>query len=175
MENHPPFDLLIQRYGTEIYAYLCRQLYDSTDAEDCFQDVFLRAFNAYPRLKAPANHRAWLYRIATNTASTFKKRRGRLAFKTEDLHPEIIQDGPTTAELVDRRLAFSKVIGAVERLPKKQRAALILRKYQGLSYEEIAQALTCSSDSARSNVYQALKKLRAELAPLENPPEGDDR
>lgn len=168
MEQKPAFDDLIERHGPEIFAYLWRQLYNYDDAEDCFQDVFLRAFRAYARLKPPAKYRAWLYKIATNTANTFKLRRERFASRTANLDPEIPQDGPTTADLIDRRLSLSSILEAVEKLPDKQRAALLLRKYQGLAYTEIGQALGCTSESARANVYQALRKLRAELKPREN-------
>jgi RNA polymerase sigma-70 factor (ECF subfamily) len=174
MDNKPVFDLLIKRHGQEIFNYLWRLLYDYADAEDCFQDVFIRAFRAYPRLTATANYRAWLYRIATNTANTFRKRRNRLSQQITDLNPEVLQDGPDTAELVDRRLAFSNVLQAVDKLPEKQRAALLLRKYQELSYTEIASTLACSNESARANVYQALKKLRGELIPPEDRFEGDN-
>ena len=175
MELKPAFDNLIERHGPEIFSYLWRQLYDNADAEDCFQDVFLRAFRAYPRLKRPANYRAWLYKIATNTANTYKLKRKRTAMRTANLDPELLQDGPTTVDIVNRRLIFTSTLEAVERLPEKQRAALLLRKYQGLAYAEIGQALGCSPDSARANVYQALKKLRAELRPLDINLEGDER
>ncbi len=175
MEQKPAFDKLIERHGPEILSYLWRQLYDTADSEDCFQDVFLRAFRAYPRLKPPANYRAWLYKIATNTANTFRLRRERLATRTANLDPELLQDGPTTADIVNRRLILTTTLEAVKKLPEKQRAALLLRKYQGLAYAEIGTALGCSSDSARANVYQALKKLRAELKPLENNLEGDEQ
>ena len=175
MDNKPTFDMLIEKHGKEIYSYLWRLLYDPADADDCFQDVFLRAFTAYPRLKATSNYRAWLYRIAINTSNTFRRRRGRLAGRTTDLDPEIHSNGQSPADLVDQALSLARVRKAVDNLPKKQRAALLLRKYQRLSYTEIANALSCSTESARSNVYQALKKLRRELVPLEDTPVGDDR
>ncbi len=172
MSDKPEFDQLIERHGEEIFAYLWRLLRFTADAEDCFQETFFKGFKAFPRLQPPANYRAWLYRIATNTANSFLARQARLAKVTADLNLEILSDGPATAEIVDQRIALARVYAAVEKLPPKQRAALILRKYQGLSYNEIGESLATSTDSARAHVYQALKKLRAELAPHQNDTEG---
>jgi RNA polymerase sigma-70 factor (ECF subfamily) len=161
LNSHPGFEMLIERHGAEIFAYLWRMVGNSADAEDCLQDTFLRAFRAYPRLDARGEHRAWLYKIATNVARTYLRRRKRLAMHTVDLDPECLQGSLSPGEEVDRRQRLAAVTTAVGELPYKQRAALILRKYQGLSYAAIASTLGGTESSARANVYQALKKLRA--------------
>jgi RNA polymerase sigma-70 factor, ECF subfamily len=127
------------------------------------QETYLRAYKAYERLDGHTNHTAWLYRIATNTARTYQRRRARAASRTAELDPERTPGGEGPPELAERRQALAAVATAVEALPYQQRAALILRKYQGLGYAEIAAALDCSEAAARANVYQGLKKLRAEL------------
>jgi len=130
------------------------------EAEDCLQETYLRAYRAYPRLRSAANLRAWLYRIATNVARTHARRLARTAARTADLDPDMRQSGPSVANAFDDRQRLAQLALAIEALPHKQRAALIMRKYQGLDYASIAQALGSSEEAARANVYQALRKLR---------------
>lgn len=162
-QPHRPFDQLVERYRPELLAYLIRLLGNSHDAEDVCQDAFLRAYRAFDRLEANSNTRAWLYRIMTNTALNFIKRRRQAIARAVDIDPESLSsrtDGDT-----ERRERFQQITQAVEALPPKQRAALMQRQFQGLSYEDIAEALGCSAESARANVYQAIKKLRSALTP----------
>jgi RNA polymerase sigma-70 factor (ECF subfamily) len=159
----PDFEVLVERHSGEIFAYVWRMLRDTVDAEDCLQETFLRAFRSYGRVRAGTNYRAWLYKIATNTARSQWKRRSRSETHTIDLDPELQADGMSVADRVERKALLEAVTRAVEELPDQQRAALIMRKYQELSYTEIAAALECSEASARANVYQAVKKLQASL------------
>jgi RNA polymerase sigma-70 factor (ECF subfamily) len=151
------FNLLVEKHNREIYAYLWRMLRDPLDAEDALQESFLRAFRGFPYLKNEDNLRAWFYKIATNVAYTYLKQRtlheNRTA-KLDEASSPAFQPNPDQAEIMEA------VRIAVESLPQKQRAALVLRNYQGFEYTEIAQILKCSEDTARANVYQALKKLR---------------
>jgi RNA polymerase sigma-70 factor (ECF subfamily) len=115
-------------------------------------------------VKTGSNYRAWLYKIATNTARTHVKQRGRISARTLDLDPELRSDRATPLDRVVRRETIEAVTRAVETLPHQQRAALIMRQYQELGYGDIAAALDCTEEAARANVYQALKKLRAHFA-----------
>jgi RNA polymerase sigma-70 factor (ECF subfamily) len=142
-------------------------LHDTADAEDCLQETFLRAFRAYARVRAGTNYRAWLYKIATNTARSHFKRRKRSETHTTDLDPDLQADELSLADRVERQALLVAVAQAVEELPQHQRAALIMRKYQELGYAEIGLALNCGQAAARANVYQALKKLRAQLVETE--------
>jgi len=161
------FDALVNAHSAAIFAYLWRLLRDHADAEDCLQDTFLRAYRAYGRLGQAANGRghtnprAWLYRIATNVARTRLKQRGREAVRTAALDPELVAAGPGPAEQASQDNLLAAVAAAVDALPHHQRAALILRQYQGLGYDQVAAVLQCSSEAARANVYQAMKKLKA--------------
>jgi RNA polymerase sigma-70 factor (ECF subfamily) len=157
----PDFESLVNTHSAAIFAYLWRMLRDSADAEDCLQDTFLRAYRAYGRLDGHSSPQAWLYRIATNTARTRLKQRTREAVRTAALDPDLVAASPNPAEQADRRLLLEAVAQAVEALPRQQRAALILRKYQDLSYATIASALECSEAAARANVYQAQKRIKA--------------
>jgi RNA polymerase sigma-70 factor (ECF subfamily) len=162
------FEVLVDKHSAEIFAYIWRMLRDTPDAEDCLQETFLRAYRAYARLPIDANHRAWLYKIATNTARTQLKRRVRDQQRMIDLDPDLPSaDHSSPLDRVAQREQLALIGQAVEALPYQQRAALIMKKYQELSYEAIASALNCSEDAARANVYQALKKLRAQLSAAE--------
>ncbi len=158
------FEALVEAHSGEIFAYLWRMLRDTADAEDCLQETFLRAYRSFSRVKAGSNYRAWLYKIATNTAHTHAKQRGRINARTIDLDPDLKSDRSSPLEHVERRETIEQVTRAVEALPHQQRAALIMRQYQELGYDDIAAALDCTEEAARANVYQALKKLRAQFA-----------
>jgi RNA polymerase sigma-70 factor (ECF subfamily) len=155
------FDSVVELYGGEIYAYLWRLLDGRSDAEDCLQEVYLRAFRAFDRLNQEANVRAWLYRIATNTAISFRKKRSRVESQELSLVYDLVSPEPSPDEHLERKERLRMLVKAVNDLPSRQRSALILRKYQELSYAEISEVLGCSQEAARANVYQAMKKLRS--------------
>jgi len=158
----PDFEALVEQHSGELCAYLWRLTGDEADARDCLQDTFLRAYRAYDRLQDFSNLRAWLYKIATNTARTHHARYHRR--QAEPLHDPIASNEKAVDLQVMERTQLAAVKQAVMELPVRQRAALMMRKYQELGYAEIAAALDCSEDSARANVYQALKKLRQQFA-----------
>lgn len=164
--SHPDFETLVSAHSAEIFAYLWRMTRDEADAQDCLQEAFLRAYRAYDRLDGRAQHRAWLYRIATNVALTHLKHHGREAARRAPLFPDLPDAAPSPGEAAIRRETLTAIASAVERLPEQQRAALILRKYQAVSYAEIGEMLGCSAEAARANVYQAMKRLRHELGEL---------
>jgi RNA polymerase sigma-70 factor (ECF subfamily) len=163
--NKPDFEALVDRHSSELYGYLWRFTGDEADASDCLQDTYLRAYRAYDRLQDFRNLRAWLYKIATNSARSLYARNHRR--QTEPLDEPMASKEKAVDVLVLERTQLAEVKEAVMKLPDRQRAALMLRKYQELEYSEIAVALDCSEDSARANVYQALKKLREQFAEVE--------
>ena len=151
------FDALVERYRPEIFGYLRRLLGSTDDAEDVCQDALLRAFRASDRLAAGSNGRAWLYKIATNAAFTFLRRRRRALARSSEVEVETLPAASGEDALLE------KVAQAVERLPPRQRAALMERRFEGLGYDEIGVSLGCSPAAARAHVYQAIKKLRRAL------------
>ena len=158
----PDFEALVELHSGELCAYLWRLTGDEADARDCLQDTFLRAFRAYDRLQDFSNLRAWLYKIATNTARTQHARDHRR--QAEPLLEPVASGERAVDVQVMERTQLAAVKQAVMELPVRQRAALMMRKYQELEYSEIAEILECSEDSARANVYQAIKKLRRQFA-----------
>jgi RNA polymerase sigma-70 factor (ECF subfamily) len=150
----PDFTTLLATYHPLIFRFLVRLCAgDRHTAEDVAQETFLRAFRHFDRLAPDANHRAWLYRIAYNAFLDDRRRHRHREVELDERHASP-NAGDDARELVAAVLAF------VQTLPTKQRAALILRRVEGRQYDEVAQILGCSEDSARANAYQALKKLR---------------
>ena len=158
------FEELIERHHDEIFAYLWkilgrnRHADGALDVEDLVQEVFLRAYQAFATLRPNSQHRAWLYKIATNCAYT-KLRRERLSAVGE-LPAELLSETESPL-LSDGR--EGKVRALVERLPAKQRICVTLRYLQDLDYPEIARIAGCSEESARANVSQAIRRLRLML------------
>ena len=172
-ESLPRFETLIETFHDEIYRYLWRMLNDASrsdaadEAHDLAQEVFLRAYRAYPRLHADSNVRAWLYKIATNCAYSAFEREGRKSGRAvplldeHDGVPDELDLQPDMQFLVEEKMG--EIRAAIGELPAKQRAAFLMRYLHELEYTYIAEALNCSEDSARANVYQALKRLRSML------------
>jgi RNA polymerase sigma factor (sigma-70 family) len=156
-----PLADLVERHRPELLRYLVRVLGNEHDAQDACQDALLRAHRAFARLAPDSNVRAWLYRIATNSARNHARGRGRHQGRTVDVDVDGL---PAAAERsVERDEQLRAVTRAVQALPPRQRAALMMRQFQGLAYSEIALSLGGTEAGARANVYQALKKLRAAL------------
>jgi RNA polymerase sigma-70 factor, ECF subfamily len=156
----PPisFDQLVQRHRRELLAYLIRMLGNVHDAEDVCQDVLIRAYRSFDHVILNSNARAWLYRIATNSALNALNRRRRVAARQVSL--AALERMPAPVHDFDHRERLRRVAVAVGQLPPRQRAALMQRRFQDLSYEEIAVSLNCNPTTARAHVYQAIKKLR---------------
>lgn len=157
MDSRPDFTALVEQHGKEIYLFLYRLLQESPEAEDCLQETFMRAFQAYDRLAHTDNLRAWLYRIANNQAMTHLKRRSQLPLP---LTADLSGGGPSPEHQVEQRMQLDQLRSAVSALPHKQQAALVMRKYQELGYDQIGEALDITAEAARANVYQGLRKLR---------------
>lgn len=161
-EQRGAFERLVARHRGEILAYLVRVLGNESDAQDACQDALLRAYRACGRLAPNSNGRACLYKIATRSALNAAKRQKQRAGRSVDVDPDTLA---SSSAALDQRAQLHRVRHAVDALPPKQRAALMQRQFEGLSYDEIAACLGCTAAAARANVYQAIKKLRAMLVP----------
>ena len=169
--TQPPivrFETLIEDYHDEIYRYLWRLLDSSKseeaiEAQDVTQDVFLRAYKSFNRLRPDSNHRAWLYKIATNCAMTILKRRKRQTPLTDADEFMFPDPEPSPLQQFALKENVAAVMTAIESLPLKQQAAVMMRHVHELDYADIAEALACSEDSARANVYQGTRRLRQQL------------
>jgi len=154
------FEDLIDRHQSEIYRFVTQLTRNRADADDLYQDTLMKAYRAFGRLDCNANHRAWLYKIATNTFLSDRRKRGRedpLMDGAEEFLPAATVD---SVSQLDARDLLAEVEGYILNLPPKQRISLILRKYHELGYDEIAANLNSTEAAARANVHEALRKLR---------------
>jgi RNA polymerase sigma factor (sigma-70 family) len=150
----PPFQTLLDDYAPDVMGVL-RGAVGRGDAEDCFQETFLAALRAYPRLENSDNLRGWLLTIAHRKAIDHHRDNGR--------KPVTMADPPEIA-VEDPELADDGIWTAVGALPPKQRAAVALRYGSDLPHAEIAAALGCSPEAARRSLHEGIKRLRKELA-----------
>jgi RNA polymerase sigma-70 factor (ECF subfamily) len=154
------FDDLLERHQAEIFRFSMQLTRNRADADDLYQETLIKAYRAFDRLDGDANHRAWLFRIATNTFLSGKRRVKREDPLDETLEAVLPADPVDHVANLEARDLLIEVQRFVETLPDKQRVALILRKYHEMDYGDIAANLKCSEAAARANVHEALRKLR---------------
>jgi RNA polymerase sigma factor (sigma-70 family) len=145
----PPFQRLLDAYRNDVYRFLVASV-GAHDAEDCFQETFLSALRAYPRLSSSDNLRGWILTIAHRKAIDVHRARARRA--SDD-----VPEGAAAPDRVDGEPALWTEVRA---LPAKQRAAVVHRYVNDLAYAEIGAVLGCSTDAARRSAHEGLKKLR---------------
>ena len=150
----PPFQVLLDEHAVDVMAVL-RGAVGRADAEDCFQETFLAALRAYPKLRDDGNLRGWLLTIAHRKAIDHHRANGRRPLPVAEVELETTEAEPQLDAGV------WELVGA---LPPKQRAAVALRYACDLPHAEIAAALGCSPDAARRSLHEGLKRLRKELA-----------
>jgi len=174
------FELLLRKYRTPLVNFLYRMVRDVGVAEELAQEVFLRVYRAREDYAPSAKFTTWMFRIATNLAlnSVRDNRHRRMEISMdqsadsgeEDARPlEVPDRTPTVEQELVARSRAEMILRAIHALPEKQRAAVLLHKYQELDYDEIARVLECSESALKSLLFRAYETLRVELAPLVSP------
>ncbi|HEX2097113.1 MAG TPA: sigma-70 family RNA polymerase sigma factor [Solirubrobacterales bacterium] len=151
----PPFQALLDEHAADVMAVL-RGAVGRADAEDCFQETFLAALRAYPKLGDGGNLRGWLLTIAHRKAIDHHRANGRRPLPVAEVRADAV-------EAVDP-LPEDDLWQLVDGLPPKQRAAVALRYACDLPHAEIGAALGCSPEAARRSLHEGIKRLRKELA-----------
>ena len=164
------FNQLVKRWERPIYALAYRTLGREEDARDVAQETFLRAFRALPGFKGDAKFSSWIYRIALNLCRDWMRRHRRAPTvdvpEGVDIH-ELSVDKPevTSVEELASRAELSRAVeAAMAKLPAEQRTAIILKEYQGLTFQEVAELMNCPLSTAKTRLYQGLSTLRRYLA-----------
>jgi RNA polymerase sigma factor (sigma-70 family) len=152
----PPFQTLLDDHRAELYRF-CVATAGPGEADDVFQETWIAALRAYPRLRRVDNLRAWLYRIAQNKAIDLHRSRARRPVPVEAIAETAAAE--PAAPGIDGQ---SELWVAVRELPPKQRAAVFCRTVLGMPYDELAAVLESSEEAARRNVFEGLKSLREE-------------
>ena len=169
------FEELVCRYGDSLLGYLTRMTGSRDQAEDLFQETFRRVHEKAHTLNS-SNFRSWLFTIATRLAIDGLRRRQRLRAVSLNQAPDCNGKNCATLEAVAvagdcrepseeavRAEQKEQVGRALETLPAKQRATLVLAYYQGLSYREVAEVLGCSTGTVKTHMYRALRTLAQRL------------
>src|SRR5437016_12366290 len=153
------FDLIVERHRRSVYMLCYRFVGNHEDASDLSQDVFLRAYRGLRHFRGQSSIATWLYRIGVNVCLN------RVSVKvppSETIearqHVDMRNESPDDRVLRDERAG--RIRAAVAQLPRKQRAALILRVYHDMSHREIAEAVGSSVGAVKTNVFHALRNLR---------------
>ena len=169
------FDSLLQKYRSPLVNFLYRMVRDTATAEDLAQEVFLRVYRARKQYTPSAKFTTWLFRIATNLALNSVR---DTRYQKLSVSLDAPADGEDSAplELPARELRIDQemverdrtelIRKAVWALPEKQRAAVLLHKYEEMDYVEIAKVLECSESALKSLLFRAYETLRVQLAPL---------
>ncbi len=169
------FELLVVKYQRRLARLLSRFIRDSAELEDVSQEAFIKAYRALPTFRGDSAFYTWLYRIAINTAKNFLVSQGRRAptvTKFDADESESFDDAEGLHDLNTPESAMlTKEIGqtvntAMEALPEELRVALTLREIEGLSYEDIAQAMNCPIGTVRSRIFRAREAVAEKLRPL---------
>ena len=170
------FEQLIEPHVGRLYNYLARMVGDPADAEDLTQDAILRVHRAIGSFRGGATFQTWLYRIATNIAVDALRRRARRSARVSSLDdPLQAEQGLVAREVRDtqrdpqQRAEASELTAevqkAIDQLSPKLRAVVVLFDLQGLTYDEIAQALALPLGTVKSRLFNARSRLRELLEP----------
>ena len=151
------FEELVSRHYRSVYNLVYRFLLDMADAEDVTQEVFLRVFRASKTYTAKAKFSTWLYTITKNLCfnELRKKRSVKIFSIDEEVLPEIPSAADDPAFEVEKKEIRSRVLEAVKALPENLRIAVLLLKYHGLSYEEVAEILGCTVNAVKLRIHRA--------------------
>jgi len=170
------FEMLVEKYHRRLLRLLSRLVRNQEEVEDIAQETFIKAYRALPQFRGDAAFYTWLYRIGVNTAKNFLANRSRaLPTVSDQLYADeddggrerfAVQDINTPeSELLSKQVAYA-VNEAIEALPQELRTAITLRELEGLSYEEIADAMNCPIGTVRSRIFRAREAIAGKLRPI---------
>lgn len=164
------FDELVRRYQREVYRIAWRFTRNHGEADDLAQETFCRAFTGLKGFRGESSVRTWLFRIVSNlslnairSARWTRREATEIETLAEQGSPEAVVP-PVGADDLIRRERHEELARAVEKLPPKQKATLILRAWEGLAYREIARIMDCTAGTAKANFFHAMTFLRKELS-----------
>lgn len=161
------FETLVLEYEKNVYNIALRMTGNSEDAADMTQEAFIKAYNSLQSFRGDSKFSVWLYRIVSNVCLDFlrsKNRRPTVSLSVEDDDGEdaqldVADESQSPELLLDRKLTRESVRRGLDSLPPDYRQILLLREIQGLSYDEIAQALSLEVGTVKSRIFRARKRL----------------
>ncbi len=169
------FEMLVAKYQRKLGRLLSRFIRDPAEVEDVAQEAFIKAYRALPSFRGESAFYTWLYRIGINTAKNYLVAQGRRAPTSTDFDADEaetfedadqLRDINTPESLMQSKQVAETVNAAMESLPEELRTAIVLREIEGLSYEEIAEVMSCPIGTVRSRIFRAREAVAARLRPL---------
>jgi RNA polymerase sigma-70 factor (ECF subfamily) len=165
------FDLLLERHRASVVNHLYRLVHNHAIAEELAQDVFIRVYRFRARYQAEAKFTTWLFRITTNIALNWRRDTRRETFhvrldqEVRNVRKRELWDrAPRADELLFEQHRAREVRAAIDTLPPKQLAAVLMHKFEGMEYSQIAGVLDCSIPALKSMLFRAYGTLRHRLA-----------
>jgi len=169
------FELLVAKYQRKLNRLLSRFIRDPSEVEDVAQEAFVKAYRALPSFRGESAFYTWLYRIAVNTAKNYLVAAGRRAPTSTQVNSEEAESfeeghqlrhmNTPEAELMSKQIAAT-VNQTLEELPEELRVAITLREIEGMSYEDIAAAMSCPIGTVRSRIFRARETIAARIRPM---------
>lgn len=170
------FRVLVERHSRNVFRLAFRMTNNEEDAEDVVQETFLRAYRQLSQFESRSNFNTWLYRITVNCSLDLLRKRRR---HEEGRESGPLDDGERTLDVADAaptpdRLVLGseiqrKVESVLSTVGEKERAAFLLRHFEGMSIEEIGNVLGLRGSAVKNSIFRAVRKLRRELQPVVNP------
>ncbi len=165
------FALLLEKHRRPVIHFLYRMVQNQAISEELAQEVFLRVYKARASYEPTAKFTTWLFRIASHLAINWlRDRRNERSQDSLDqttadgMHVQVADKALTSEQELIRRARLAEVRAAIDALPAKQRAAVLMHKYREMGYAQIAKALNCSESAVKSLLFRAYETLRARLA-----------
>ena len=168
------YDQLVLKYQHKIIQLVNRYVRDSSEAQDVAQETFIKAYRALARFRGDSAFYTWLYRIAINTAKNHLVSRSRRSsdYEVDVQEAEQIDNSlklknlDTPEQLLSNDEIVKTIQAAIEELPEEMRIAIMLREFEGMSYEDIANVMDCPVGTVRSRIFRAREAIDKELQPL---------
>ncbi len=168
------YDFLVIKYQHKIIQLVNRYVKDPSESQDVAQEAFMKAYRALPSFRGDSAFYTWLYRIAINTAKNYlvSRTRRNSDYQVDIQDAEQIDNAPQLHGLdtPERSLLNDEIVetiqAAIEKLPEEMRIAIMLREFEGMSYEEIAQVMDCPVGTVRSRLFRAREAIDSKLNPL---------
>tara|TARA_B100000497_G_scaffold117170_1_gene142213 strand:+ start:92 stop:667 length:576 start_codon:yes stop_codon:yes gene_type:complete len=168
------FDVLVLKYQQRIASVVSRYLRDQDEVADVTQEAFIKAYRALANFRGDAQFYTWLYRIAINTAKNHLVAKSRRPPNTDkDISDGEFSENSVVLETEDqpetllaRDQLQTVILAAVEDLQEDLRTALMLREFDGLSYEEIAEIMACPVGTVRSRIFRARETIEKKMAQM---------
>jgi RNA polymerase sigma-70 factor (ECF subfamily) len=165
------FALLLAKHRAPVIHFLYRMIQNQAVAEELAQEVFLRVYRSRASYEPTAKFTTWLFRIASHVALNHirdgKHERNQESLdqdSDEGMSRQVASTGPTVEQQMLREARFEEIRRTIQLLPAKQRAAVLMHKYEEMEYAQIAAALECSESAVKSLLFRAYETLRAKLA-----------